>query len=1115
LDVQPEASRRRRRPPDWDTATSRPIAVLLVEDISEEARLLTAVLTTGRSPSFDVTVAGSFAEAQRRLTESPVDVILLDLELPDANGLDTVRRMHAAAPDSPIVVLTGLDDEALAVDAVREGAQDYLVKARFDRSALVRAIGYAIERNRAEAAGRASERQLRALFDGALDAMVIVDDEGRCVQPNPAAGGLFGLPREQLVGRPLADFITEADLGAAWKEFRREGTTRGEFRVARPDGSIRFVEYSGTADVLPGRHLGVLRDITERKRAEEASRALAQVGRELAGTLDLGQAVNLVVSTVLPLFRVRVSALYQIGPHTGALICRATAGGVDPSRWVGRVVARGQSEAARAVVQGRTVRSVDFLSDPRFPVPDWLRERAKEDGFGSLVGVPLKARGDVVGALVLHDAAGRIFSDNELELLALFADQAALALENARLYHDARRRRHEAEELARTARRLTESLETSAVSESVVQSVLSIFGVTASILRFLQPDGSLVCVAVAGRLVNHLEIGDVLPRGVGVAGRAVAEGKAVWSSNVFSDPTVALTDQVRQRLAAVGNQAILAVPLTVKGEIIGALVIADSIPRPFTDSEVGLLQTFADQAALALENARLFEDARAARDFLSSIAENSADGIITTDVRGRITYFSPGAEEIFGYRHQEILGQPAADFYRSGIAEARAVMHRLHAEGRMRNYETAFRARDGRWVEVNASLSLLRDAPGAVVGTLGIISDVTERKKLEHDLRQSQKMEAVGRLAGGIAHDFNNLLTVITGRSELLLERLGPDEPLRRDIELFQKTADRAAGLTRQLLAFSRRQVLQPRVLDLNGVVTGLSAILRRLIGEDIDLVTELTPELGSVRADPGQIEQVIVNLVLNARDAMPSGGRLTIETANVDVDAASPEAPGVGAGAYATVAVSDTGVGMDPETRQHIFEPFFTTKPPGQGTGLGLATVYGIVEQSEGTISVVSEPGQGTTVRIYLPRVNEAIEAAPIVSAPPEPPQRGETVLLVEDEDAVRDLVVEILLGERYTVLPASDPGAALMIAERHRGPIHLLLTDVVMPQMSGRRLAEEITAVRPETKVIYISGYTDDAIVPQAAAATPAIAFLAKPFTPEGLASKIRDVLDAEGPG
>jgi PAS domain S-box-containing protein len=1095
--------------------TSGPMTVLLVEDNPEEARLLAEVLAKQAVLSLTVTTADRLAEAQQCLLRSAVEVILLDLDLPDARGLDTLRRMHAAAPELPIVVLTGLADEALAVQAVREGAQDYLVKGRIDRDALVRAIGYAIERSRVEAARRSSERQLRALFDGALDAMVIADDEGRCVDANPAACVLFGLPREQLIGRRLADFIAAPDLGAAWAAFRRDGTTRGEFTVARPDGSIRHVEYSGTADVLAGRHLGVLRDITERKRAEEVSKALVRVDRELAETLDVNHAANLVVSTVLSLFRVKVSALYQLGLTGGALVCRATAGGAHPRHWVGQVVTRRQSEAASAVMKGRIVRVADFLADPSYPVPDWLRQRAREDGFGSIVGVPLIIRGDVAGALILHDTAGRVFPDDELGLLSTFADRAALALENARLYKEARRRRRDAEMLAQAARTLTESLEMPAVSERIVQSVLPIFGVTSSVLRLLQPDGSLICLAVAGRGLGREEPGHVLPRGVAVAGRAVAEGKVAWTFDILRDSKIILSDDLRRHLHRVGHRAVMAAPLTVKGQIIGALSIADTVPRVFTGAESGLLQALADQAALALENARLFEDARSARDFLRSIAENSADAIITTDVRGRITYFSPGAEEIFGYRHAEVLGGRVSEFYRSGIAEARAIMHRLHLEGRMRSYETALRARDGRWVEVNASLSLLRDAAGAIVGTLGIISDVTERKKLEQDLRQSQKMEAVGRLAGGIAHDFNNLLTVITGRSELLLDSLGPDEPLRRDIELFQKTADRAAGLTRQLLAFSRKQVLQPRVLDLNAVVTGLSGILRRLIGEDIDLMTVLGPQLGRVRADPGQLEQVIVNLVLNARDAMPEGGRLTIETANVDVDVASPEVPGVGPGSYATIAVRDTGVGMDEDTRQRIFEPFFTTKAPGKGTGLGLATVYGIVEQSEGTIAVVSEPGQGTTVRIYLPRVDQAVEAPPVVPRPPESSRRGETVLLVEDEDAVRELVVEILQAEQYTVLAASDPGTALMIAERHRGPIHLLLTDVVMPQMSGRRLAEELASLRPETKVIYISGYTDDAIVHHGVADNQTSAFIAKPFTPEGLTAKIREVLDALPPG
>jgi len=392
---------------------------------------------------------------------------------------------------------------------------------------------------------------------------------------------------------------------------------------------------------------------------------------------------------------------------------------------------------------------------------------------------------------------------------------------------------------------------------------------------------------------------------------------------------------------------------------------------------------------------------------------------------------------------------------------------------------------------------------------IAVLQDITARKLLEQELLHAQRMEGVGQLAGGIAHDFNNLLTVISGRSEMVLFRLTPADPLRRDLDLIHKTAARAAALTRQLLAFSRKQVLQPRVFDLNELVGSSTSLLKRLIGEDIELTFVPGADAGRVRVDPGQLEQVIVNLAVNARDAMPEGGRLTVETASaaLPADYAALHVD-VAPGSYVMLAVSDTGIGMDHALQARIFEPFFTTKGPGKGTGLGLATVYGIVKQSGGHVRVYSEPGRGTVFKIYLPRTDAPTELA-AAAAPGAVPGGTETVLLVEDEHEVRGLAVEVLEGLGYTVLEAAGPGDATLIAERHAGLIDLLLTDVVMPGMGGRALASRVTAARPETKVLFMSGYTDDAIV-RHGVLEPGMSFLEKPFTSQALALKVREVLD-----
>jgi two-component system cell cycle sensor histidine kinase/response regulator CckA len=494
-----------------------------------------------------------------------------------------------------------------------------------------------------------------------------------------------------------------------------------------------------------------------------------------------------------------------------------------------------------------------------------------------------------------------------------------------------------------------------------------------------------------------------------------------------------------------------------------------------------------------------------------ALIENSMDLVVVLDAAGRVKYASPSVARLLGYAPTELFDKNAFDYLLPADRERiRAAFARAAAGSAAEiREEFGFRHKDGTWRIMESVVSNLLDNPA--VGGLVINSrDVTERRSLENQFRQAQRMEAVGRLAGGVAHDFNNVLTAITGYSDLLLEDLGPEDHKRADVEEIKAAALRAEALTRQLLAFSRKQVLQTRVLDLNGVVQTLDKMLRRLIGEDVKLDLSLSSALGAVRADPGQIEQVILNLAVNSRDAMPNGGSLTIETANVELDEAyTREHAGVLPGRYVMLAVSDTGIGMDAEIRSHIFEPFFTTKEQGMGTGLGLATVYGIVRQSGGYVWVYSEPGRGATFKIYLPQVDELPEVASL-PAPVQPVAGGrETVLLAEDDASVRAVVSDVLAQKGYRVLRAPDGQAALEMARAQQGVIHLLVTDIVMPGMTGRELAEALTAERPGLRVLYMSGYTDDAVV-RHGVLDEGMPYLQKPFAPRALAFKVREVLD-----
>ncbi len=547
----------------------------------------------------------------------------------------------------------------------------------------------------------------------------------------------------------------------------------------------------------------------------------------------------------------------------------------------------------------------------------------------------------------------------------------------------------------------------------------------------------------------------------------------------------------------------------------------DAIASPWTWALIHAGFVLAACVAMIV-NWRAHETSQA---YTELILDSAPDGICGVDGTGVITFMNPSGARTLGWSRRELVGRAVQDVLLPPNPEGtppgleRSPIHDACADGVARDLKAqVFRHRDGSSVPVDYVATPFRQG-GRITGAVITFRDISERVKaaeararLEAQL-ESKKMEAVGRLAGGIAHDFNNLLTVIIGRTQLMLDGIGARRPRNTDVELVLKSANRAATLTRQLLAFSRKQTLQPKIVSLNNVVRDFETIIRRLIREDIELTTALDPDLGPVKVDPHQMEQVLMNLVVNAVDAMPHGGLLVIETANADVGAASAARHvGMEPGAFVRLSVSDNGHGMDAETRSRIFEPFFTTKELGKGTGLGLATVHGVVNQSGGHIFVDSEPGRGTVFEMYLPRL------APTPTAPPAPGRpevrRGsETLLVVEDEDDVRSLARDVLVESGFTVLEAANSEEAERICQEHDHPISLLLSDVVMPKVSGPELARRLVRLRPELLVLYMSGYTADAIAHRGVL-EPGTAFIEKPFTRAALTGKVRDLLDAAAP-
>jgi two-component system, cell cycle sensor histidine kinase and response regulator CckA len=595
-------------------------------------------------------------------------------------------------------------------------------------------------------------------------------------------------------------------------------------------------------------------------------------------------------------------------------------------------------------------------------------------------------------------------------------------------------------------------------------------------------------------------------------GRGLTDHLIRTGDPLLATPEVLQAMEDRGEVARNGSRSLdwMGVPLKVGNNTFGALVVqtySKNIRYGERDKEI--LTFVARQLASAVEIKRNEQALRRSEARYRSLVQSSVYGIYRSSLEGRFLDVNPALITMLGYGSAEevLLLDPEKDIFAHAEEHTRLI-DEFRRTGRLDGIEVKWNRKDGSTITVRISGRAVSSADEPADVLEAIAEDVTDRRALEDQFRQAQKMEAVGRLAGGVAHDFNNLLMVISGYAEVILTKLEVEHPLREKAQAIQQASDRATTLTRQLLAFSRKQLLELKVVDVNAIVSDMERLLRPLIGENVELAAKLAPEAGYIRADAGQLEQVLMNLVVNAKDAMPSGGKLTIQTQSIVLEESHRRGQTfIRPGNYVMLSVSDTGTGMDKETQSRIFEPFFTTKEKGKGTGLGLSTVYGIVKQSGGYVMVQSEEGRGTTFHIYLPRVEGTAEkhAAPVARAAAG---GTETILLVEDEESVRQLVRDTLEGKGYKVVEAENGEAGLAAATVHRGKIDLVITDVVMPGLGGREMVEQLSKTRPETKVLYLSGYTEDAIISEGTIES-GTAFLQKPFTLQNLSRKVREVL------
>ncbi|MFN8458102.1 MAG: PAS domain S-box protein [Anaerolineae bacterium] len=920
------------------------------------------------------------------------------------------------------------------------------------------------ERTRTEQALRASEAHSRALLEAIPDMICRLNTQGRCLQVKAPLDFRSIYPFQERVGAMLRELYPpeQADLllDLARAAIATHETQHAEIHFEHQNQPLyRDIRFAACG---PDEALMIVRDITQRKRIEEV---LFNTQELLSAFIKYSPALVFVVSVDGRILLVNQAWEQFFDLQQEKVIGRSVAE-VFPAEMAHRFLSSNQ-------------RVADSLASIKF-----------EQTFVTPANTPYY---EEVIKFPIFDATGQIEAVGGIATDITARKEAELQIQ---------RRNRELDLLNRVIAASVKVTEPEILLDSVCRALAQALDLPiayAGLLNIAKTNITVVAEYLAIEQPSWLHI--VIPN---PPVHELLFRRAPLVVDIQNDCRLAI---LPQQIPAPGLVTALVLPLISEGELLGILNLITTMPHRFSAEEINLAWSVADQVAGVLARARLIQ----AQQLLSVAIEQAGENVVITDPNGIITYVNPAFEETTGYKEVEVLGQ-SPRILKSGLQDDKFYQHLWETitsglvwRGRLVN-----RKKDDTLYTEDATIVPVFNSDRQIINYVAVKRDITAELRLEEQIRQTQKMDAVGRLAGGVAHDFNNVLVIINGYCDLLLAQFDETNPIRQDLGQIKAAAERAAALTRQLLVFSRKQVVQAEVLNLNDIITDLNKMLRRLIREDISIVTNLSPDVGRIKVDRGQLTQVILNLAVNARDAMPNGGTLTLETENVNLDFAYvSQFLEVESGPYILLKVSDTGLGMDQQTLKQIFEPFFTTKPQGEGTGLGLAIVHSIIKQSGGHIEVASIPEQGTTFKIYLPRLKD-LKSSPYQPSPlAELPRGSETILVVEDDVRVRELVCLILRRVGYTVLEAVGGVQAAQLSAEHAGKIQLLLTDMVMPDMSGTDLAVLLKREYPPLKVLYMTGYPDR-FIQQSNQLGIYADFLQKPFSPAMLTSKIRDILD-----